>query len=598
MIRPKEMVKVRIVGPTGKLRTVIETLYDARVLHLVDFKKTIEFFFDIGRPFEDADTYSRQLISLRSIISYFAISGGSRGIKNLKKAQKKFLKLENDFKSVTEKLNNLKADEKTIVEQLNDPILKLNLKKSQVGEYKYLHSFIGVVKRKFEDKLVKVTTDYELKKVELEKQIVIALFVPKKHKEKVQAILAEAGYTEYPVPLDFDSTKGKSKLNEIQKQLANLQNTLNQVKQQSQFLIDYENLLTQLNEKAEAPVRFASSKNAFVASGWVPKEKAQQLKSILDKETSNRIQVEFAEGKDAPIALENPKIVKPFEFLLDLYSLPKYYELDPTFVAFFTFPLFFGFMLGDVGYGLVSLGLALVLRKFGQKGLGPLTGIVAVASLTSILFGFVFGEFFGYEFIEHPVLNRVHDVNTMLIVAVAVGAIHITLGFILGFVNEYLRHGLVHAVLAKGAWLILELGIGLVAYSYLSGNSSFQLIGGVVALASILMLVKGEGIRGIIELPSIFSNMLSYARLYALGLASVSLAMVINQMAHGLIVQGGLFVLLAGVILILGHTLNLLLGLLGPFLQSLRLHYVEFFTKFFEGGGTRYNPFGIRKHGG
>ena len=108
------------------------------------------------------------------------------------------------------------------------------------------------------------------------------------------------------------------------------------------------------------------------------------------------------------------------------------------------------------------------------------------------------------------------------------------------------------------------------------------------------MLFKGEGIRGLIEIPSIFTNIMSYMRLMAIGLSSVIMALIVNESAKGFFSKGGFFIIVGVFILIIGHIVNIAIGLLGSFLHSLRLHYVEFFSKFFSGGGKKYRPFGMR----
>jgi len=165
-------------------------------------------------------------------------------------------------------------------------------------------------------------------------------------------------------------------------------------------------------------------------------------------------------------------------------------------------------------------------------------------------------------------------------------------GFFLGFVNKFKEHGFVHAMLEKGSWFVVEAGIALIALNYLGYASVSPYVGGAVFLAGLLMILKGEGIKGVVELPALLSNTLSYTRIMAVGLASASLAIVVNEFAGEFFHMGGIYMFIAVIILVLGHSVNLALGILGPFLHSLRLHYVEFFTKFFEGGGKQYKPFG------
>ena len=165
---------------------------------------------------------------------------------------------------------------------------------------------------------------------------------------------------------------------------------------------------------------------------------------------------------------------------------------------------------------------------------------------------------------------------------------HVNIGLLIGFYNELVMHGFWKAVFAKFSWFVLEAAI-IIGIFY----STFYAI--ILGVISVIMLYLGEGVKGLVELPTLFSNMLSYSRLMAIGVASVQLALVINEFAREFFHKGSFFILAGIAILLVGHVINIALGILGPFLHSLRLHYVEFFTKFFEGGGKRYVPFGTKE---
>ena len=156
-------------------------------------------------------------------------------------------------------------------------------------------------------------------------------------------------------------------------------------------------------------------------------------------------------------------------------------------------------------------------------------------------------------------------------------------------------HGLSKAIFEKGSWFVLQIGVALLALANFGVINLSPIAGYGFLLLSIIMLFKGEGVIGIIELPSIFTNILSYARLMAIGLSSVSLALLINESAAGLFHKGGFSIIFGILLLIIGHVFNLVLGLFGSFIHSLRLHYVEFFGKFFHGGAEKYKPFGSRE---
>jgi len=595
MIRTQKMAKIRITGPKQNLRSLVSELHALKIMHLIDYQGEE---FETGNSFSEAEEISEKLVKIRAIISQFNLKLESRKIKDLTVCNGKFGKIYSEFTELTSKISSLteRKNSLTSVKEIAEPLSSLNLDLNSFYGYDSIAVFKGTIKKALTtQEIEKITKDFELFSSEFEGKKVIALFVSEKFKEQIQALLSEKGFIELHLEQEINLVSVNSELNSIEKELAGFKTQLGLLKEtEGQFLVDFEFNLEKENEKLEAPLRFAVTENAFIIDGWIPEIKAKEVEYRLRHLTKDKIFFEFLKDKkNAPTSLDNPSLVKPFQFFMNLYSMPKYTEIDPTFLVFITFPLFFGFMLGDVGYGLVTLAVFLFLRT-KLKGEGKmLINSLIIASLATIFFGFIFGEAFGFEIVEHPILFRSHDLNLMLLISIAVGLIHITLGYLVGFYNVLIQYGLKEAVYEKGSWLMIEAGGLLIISEMILAMTSFgNIVGAVLFLAGVILLFKGEGVQGIIELPSILSNTLSYARLFAVGLASVKLAVIVNDFATAFFAQGGLMIGVSILILLLGHTVNILLGLIGPFLHALRLHYVEFFGKFYKGGGRRFMPFG------
>ena len=338
---------------------------------------------------------------------------------------------------------------------------------------------------------------------------------------------------------------------------------------------------------------------AFVVTGWLPRARVPPLEACLEATSRGRVTLvayppQPGEEEDVPVVLENPRWLRPFERLLALVPPPTYGSLDPTpYLAIF-FPLLFGLMLGDAGFGVLGIGAALAWRSRGWGGdAGRDYAAVALAcSLSALLFGILFGEVFGNLGaglgLRPLLLDRRQAVLSFLSVAIGVGLVHVSLGTALGAFQS-LRHRHLREGLARVGRLLL-LGAAAPAGLVLVGVASRAALlpSLLLAGAGALLALAGEGPMALLDLVLSLGNVLSYARLMALGLASVLLAEVANHMAaavHPAAVGVALALLL--------HTVNFTLGLVSPLIASLRLHYVEFFEKFYEGGGRPYRPFAL-----
>lgn len=620
MLKPEEMTKLRIYCPKSKLKEVIEEMYNAKAVDLIEHQK--EDNIDIGTPLTGVEEISDAAIKARSLIYRLnpekkakkSKEDISKVIKSVQQLHEKVDQIYSRLKEINSRNKHLKKILHTVkkIESLGVP-LKYYQETSHIKYFIGQLETLGDLEKELQENL---GNNYELHSKKDDKKYLISIFIDKSKEWELLKVLKEHTFSEVKIPeevigkdnpietLQNEIGSLKSEKEELNKKITEIKN------KHGAELSEKERRLTQSAKIAEAPLKFGETQNIAIISGWVPsKTKAKVQKRIeeITKGDYHIEQLQISEKDSAPVQLRNPKAARPYEFLLRLFSMPSYKEIDPTLFMFITFPLFFGFMLGDIGYGITTLALFMVLKKYFPQG-KDLFNILMFSSGATILFGIIFGEFFGVELAHvhaighwmeanhlhffHRSPNEMSNIFNLMTIAGIVGAIHVNLGLFFGFINIYKHHGVKHAVLEKGSWVLLELGAALAVLSVLKILPLTIWPGMIVIVASAIMLYFGEGIKGLIELPQVFVHIGSYLRLMAIGVASVSLAMVINQQASPLL-QSGIGGIIAGIIILtVGHTINIALGIIGPFLHSLRLHYVEHFTKFYEGGGREFKPFG------
>ena len=351
--------------------------------------------------------------------------------------------------------------------------------------------------------------------------------------------------------------------------------------------------------------RFGETDMTFVLVGWLPVSSLSKVRSTLQEAIGETILVQELAltselKKRAPVILKNPPPARPFESLVNLLSLPRYGHIDPTRLMALFLPIFFGMILGDLGYGLLLLGLSLVLmRRYSHGVMHDVLIVLAMGAGWAMVFGVLYGEAFG-TLGEHFGMRALwferasaEQVSGLLVMSLAVGAIHITLGLVLGVWEAFKDRSRSH-LLERGGMLLGLIGLFMIVgvmVNFLPQDFMTPAISGMII--GIVLMGASLGWLGIlmgpIEFIGLIGNILSYLRIAAIGLASVYLAKVANDMA------GMVGNLVVGIILaVLIHALNLVLGAFSPTIHSLRLHYVEFFRKFYEGGGRKYEPFKSR----
>ncbi|MFC5365329.1 V-type ATP synthase subunit I [Salinirubrum litoreum] len=515
---------------------------------------------------------------------------------------------------------------------------------------------------------------------------------------------------------------------QLESKLTTVQNELDELKlDAASFLLAAEEKLSIDVQKTEAPLSFATTDNAFVAEGWIPTERYTEFASQLQETVGDHVEVEelerasfgadgsekvreevpggaaggaeggtptAADGGSAsdgdevradgggvvmnddepPVVQDNPGWVSPFEVLVGAVGKPKYKEFDPTIILFLTFPVLFGFMIGDFGYGLVYTGIGYYLyTKFDSDALKSMGGVTIFAGVFTTIFGILYGEIFGLHLISqylwegalglsHPPMEKglspgaVEWAQGWLVVSLLIGLLHLNVGYVFQFLEDLEFHGFKEAMQETGSWILAMNGLWVFVFSTISAGEGgvkpgfiagpeavfngnpFGLgfagfpepvgwFGFALVLVGALLLLSGPTVE-VVEIFDTLVNVVSYTRIAAVLLAKAGMAFTVNLLFFGAyvddagefhfmiqhnqqyavtnygaeavmfpgLVNGGIALALLGiVVLVLGHVIVLALGVTSAGLQAVRLEYVEFFGKFYDGGGKEYEPFGYER---
>ncbi len=380
---------------------------------------------------------------------------------------------------------------------------------------------------------------------------------------------------------------------------------LKQYSESIQQQLSEQNALLQTTDEIEGTVR--------ILEGWVPELKKKELDEFLEEQQVLYVSEKPTDEEKVPILLKNNKFAKHYEMIGNLYELPNHKELDmvPFFAPFYM--MFFGFSLGDAGYGLFILAVATIV-KLKQPKLKSVLTLAQWLGFATVIFGMLTGTFFGINLIEAdvPWLERAkaYMINTdqLFNLAIILGAIQIVFGLILKVVNISRMQGFLYSLPTIG-WLVLIIGLGTV-YALKSAEAvsvqaaSYAQIA-VFGVAGLLILIFnhpkrnvfinfGAGLWDVYSMStSLLGDILSYIRLFALGVSSAILGLVFNSMAMSMkpdhIIFGPLVMI---IILVFGHGITIFMASLGAFVHPIRLTFVEFYKNAgFTGGGKAYTPF-------
>ncbi|MDO9043872.1 MAG: V-type ATP synthase subunit I [Methanobacteriaceae archaeon] len=532
------------------------------------------------------------------------------------KAESVLSQVESLTKGIEEKLAALDSEKSEIETNLSvsEKLINFDADLSELTSSEFVSIMAGKISlesyNKFQDESAKVTDELIVLEAngdaKTEKTIIIITL--KKYGEDIAGILRRIEFERFEIsglsgkPKDIISSSN-SRLEAIapEREAAVIELQEVSAKWEDELLVLKEQLEIE-KERNEIFASFGETEKTVMFEAWVSEKKQESALEVIEKSTDGHSVVESEDPEDeneVPVLQDNPRFAKPYENFVEMYSPLKYNEIDPTILMAIVFPFFFGFCLTDAGYGIIDALLGYVL----YRGLGKVNpfmknfGIILIACgvwafiLGMVTNGFI-GDLFPRWFLDGAAipttiaaLDAFVNPQNILIFGLIVGVIHINMGLVIGAINNIRANDFKEALGTQLVWIILELGIVL----YVLGG---MFIGGPVILLALLILIYSNGLFGILDISGFLGTLLSYARLLALCLSTGGIAFTVNiltGLSYEMLPIIG--VILAPIVFIGGHIANLAFQSLGAFINSLRLHYVEFFSQFYMGGKIKFEAF-------
>ena len=455
----------------------------------------------------------------------------------------------------------------------------------------------------------------------------LTLFTPKKQRELAEKTLRTFGFSQPLNPTSrtpsVKSERLTDKGDELAKKDEDARNDIAAFAKYRENICETQDYFNLRTEKYQVLAELDQTNHIFVLNGYVPEEDCEKLEAVCSRVPSCVVEFEDA-GEDAPVKLKNNKFAEPAESIVTMYSTPSHGDIDPTPILAFFFYFFFGMMFSDAGYGvLMIIATAIAIKVFKpDKRMRNNLKLFQYCGIATIFWGLVFGSIFGdapamfykmftgneitmKELLPWPILDTQKDALMIMIMSIALGLVHILVGMGCKFYICIKQKKYADAFFDTGFWMLMLIGFAVLAVG-MAVSQTVLYIGAGIAIASAagLVLTQGRGKKGIFgklvggvaslyDITSYISDLLSYSRLLALGLTTGVMAQVFNMLSNlfGTSVFGIICMI---VIFAAGHAITIGLNALGSYVHTMRLQYVEMFSKFYEGGGKPFVPFSTK----
>ena len=677
-VNTQQMGRMVAAGNKERLGEAVEILARLEALHIIDYDGNEEGF-SLGSPEKGSEEVGRDLVKARAATSVVETSGPARPVPEgpVRDSLGRDLPVKiEEVLSDSSRIDDLENEISSLLEEeaALSQVAPLGIDLELLGGYETITSFVGTVENMTEAREA-VGSGFIIEG-KAGKSGLVAAFVRNEDSGQVLVKLEQSGFESIQIPEGegFASTR----LSEVRKSKGTLEGEKYDLekrieqwsKSNGEMLICGLEVLERDHDVLTAPVRIAVSEHAFVIDGWVAMGRSEEVQNSL-KEVClftevTPFEMEAGGGghghsdhhhrqKMPPIAFQERSSSRPMELLTDAVGRPAYGRIDPTIFMFITYPIFFGIMLGDMAYGLVTMGLGgLLMGRSGTNEMLKLGGkFLMYIGFGAFFFGYLYAEFAGWEIFPHhgsnpaEVLQMLYpsipegmyhawdvslplgielafpfhrvvmvddhgNLEHLILLTIYLGVIHVFLGLVIGFRdimlfgNGHGSFGLVCAFFEKGTWMILLVGGFMFSYGFIGPGEWMMQPGAVISILATIMLMwtlyKYHGVPfpiniGLapIEAVGMVPTVISYVRLFAVGVVGVKIAetgnnMLFDKVSFGepLMAIGLLIGWLAVQFLAWG------IGVFSPNIHAARLHFVEWMKQYYDSSGEAFNPFGLR----
>ncbi|MDM0869541.1 V-type ATP synthase subunit I [Clostridium perfringens] len=617
-----------------KLLKKIQSSSEVEFINLQDEEKVEgnEVFESLNKDDLDAETtlieenVSKTRSALDFLKEFVAEVGGLKALKAGKESltlDELEVKVENsnwevvysEVKKMERELATLENEKTKLLGEIEilEPWQSFDAPLGELNNFKKVVAFLGVISsQNLENMKNEIESEFKESYIEVisntDQDSYVFVMTMKERAEEMDEVLKNFGFsafqTKYKEKASVLVEEFKLKIQEIEAQKSDLKGVLSNYREEKRTLeLAYEYYSNILLRK-EASENFLKTDRVVVIQGWVPKNDNSSLEGIIQSSVGDMYYLEFEEVKEeevaeVPVKLHNKGPAAAFDSITEMYSLPRYDEIDPTPLLTPFYLVFFGMMVADLGYGLVLfVGSLLAMKLLNlDEAQEKFAKFFMYLSIATTIAGAVFGTAFGFELKSIGLINPSKDTNLLLILSVGFGVIQIFFGL---FIKAYMLirdKQYLYALFDVGSWIMLLIGLPMIFF-----DGPISLVGKVLAIVGSILIILtqgrdeetkgaqiGQGLYALYGITGYVGDLVSYTRLMALGIAGGSIAAALNLIIG---MFPGIAVIIVGpLFFIAAHTFNMLLSLLGAYVHTARLQYVEYFSKFYEGGGKAFTPF-------